>query len=471
MKSPEPLAEKADATPAPRLGLWDAVSIIIGIVVGTAIFRLPAPVFANSPTAVTALTLWIVGGILSWCGAVCYAELATAYPRDGGDYVYLTRAFGPWCGFLFCWAQLTTVLSGNIAIMAYAFADYSMEVWPDWSRHSLLFTIAPVIVLSIVNAAGIVAGKLAQNLLTAAKVLGLAGLVLAGLFAAGSEARAAAPPDGSSPANIGLALVFVLYAYGGWNHAPYVAAEVRDERRNLPRALIFGLVGIAAIYVAVNATYVAVLGFEAARQTQTPAADVMEQAVGAWGGRAISLLVMLSALSAINGMILTGSRVYATWGADYPALSWLAEWNRRSAAPLVAITVQAAIAVTLIILVGTEAGRGTFDAALTRLGLAPLPWEQFFGGFETLVAASTPVFWVFTLLTIVAVFVLRFRDRNIERPFRIPIYPLPPIIFAATCMFMLWASISYARWLTLLGFVPLVVGAVLWFFVRLKKTP
>jgi basic amino acid/polyamine antiporter, APA family len=471
MKTTEPPAEKLDAAPAPRLGLWDAVSIIIGIVVGTAIFRSPAAVFANSPTALTALTLWLVGGLLSWCGAVCYAELATTYPRDGGDYVYLTRAFGPWCGFLFCWAQLTTVLSGNIAIMAYAFADYSLEVWPDLSRHDILFAIAPVIALSIVNAAGIVAGKFAQNLLTAAKVLGLAGLVLAGLFAAGSEARAAAPPNGSSAANIGLALVFVLYAYGGWNHAPYVAAEVRDERRSLPRALIFGLVGIAAIYLAVNATYVAVLGFDAARQSQTPAADVMEQAVGAWGGRAISLLVMLSALSAINGMILTGSRVYATWGADFPALSWLAEWNRRSAAPLMAIAVQAAIAVGLIAVVGTEAGRGTFDAALTRLGLAPLPWEQYFGGFETLIAASTPVFWVFTFLTIVAVFVLRSRDRNIERPFRIPIYPLPPIIFAATCMYMLWASISYARWLTLLGFVPLIVGALFWFLIGWKKTP
>jgi amino acid transporter len=471
MKSTERLAEKADATPAPRLGLWDAVSIIIGIVVGTAIFRSPAAVFANSPTAVTALTLWIVGGLLSWCGAVCYAELATTCPRDGGDYVYLTRAFGPWCGFLFCWAQLTTVLSGNIAIMAYAFADYSLEVWPGWSRHDILLAIAPVIALSVVNAAGIVAGKFAQNLLTAAKVLGLAGLVLAGLFAAGSEARAAAPPGGASAANIGLALVFVLYAYGGWNHAPYVAAEVRDERRSLPRALIFGLVGIAAIYLAVNATYVAVLGFDAASQSQTPAADVMEQAVGPWGGRAISLLVMLSALSAINGMILTGSRVYATWGADFPALSWLAEWNRRSAAPLMAIAVQAAIAVALIVVVGTEAGRGTFDAALTRLGLAPLPWEQYFGGFETLIAASTPVFWVFTLLTIVAVFVLRSRDRSIDRPFRIPIYPLPPIIFGCTCLFMLWASIGYARWLTLLGFVPLIVGALFWFLIGWKKTP
>ena len=158
--------------------------------------------------------------------------------------------------------------------------------------------------------------------------------------------------------------MFVLYAYGGWTHAAYVAAEVRDQRRNLPRALMLGIAGITLIYLAVNATYLAVLGFDGARQTPTPAADVMEHAVGPWGGRAISVLVMLSALGAINGMILTGSRIYATWGADYPALAWLGEWNRRAAAPVAAIALQAVIAVAVDVLVGTDAGRDLFDAAL-----------------------------------------------------------------------------------------------------------
>jgi amino acid transporter len=460
---------ESSANEGPRLGLWDAVSIIIGIVVGTAIFRSPAAVFANSPGAAAALALWLLGGALSWCGAVCYAELATTYPRDGGDYVYLTRAFGPWCGFLFCWAQLATVISGNIAIMAYAFADYGMKIWPNWRAHDVAFAIAPVVVLSVLNAIGLVIGKLAQNVLTAAKVAGLTALVLVGLFVAATanqQPQAEAAVNASPTPAIGLALVFVLYAYGGWNHAAFVAAEVRDQRRNLPRALVVGLAAIVLIYLAINATYVSVLGFDAARQTQTPAADVLEHVTGAWGGRAISLLVMLSALSAINGMILTGSRVYATWGADYPALSWLGEWNRRAAAPLTAIVVQAAIAVALIVLVGTEAGRGSFDAALQGIGIAPLPWSRFFGGFETLVAGSTPVFWVFTLLTAVAVFVLRVRDSSIERPFKIPLFPLPPVIFCGTCLFMLWASVAYAKWLTLLGFMPLIAGAVVWLFMR-----
>jgi amino acid transporter len=453
----------ANTPVAPRLGQWDAVSIIVGIVVGTSIFRSPAVIFDKAGGAWTAMGLWLVGGALAWCGAVCYAELATTYPRDGGDYEYLNRAYGPWCGFLFGWAQLTTVISGNIAIMAYAFADYSVRLWPSLSRHSIAFTIAPVVVLSALNLGGVVAGKVTQNVLTATKIIGLSGLVIAGFGVSSAKPQADATIAGLPTSNVGLALVFVLYAYGGWAHAAYVAAEVKDQRRSLPRALMLGIVGITVVYLAVNGAYLAGLGYASARQTQTPAADVMELAVGPWGGRAVSLVVMLSALGAINGMILTGTRIYAVWGADYPALAWLGTWNRRSAAPTAAILVQAAIAVVLILLVGTETGRNTFDAPLHRLGLSGMPWAEYFGGFETLIAGSAPIFWGLCLLTGAGLFVLRAKDRASERPFRVPWYPLPALVFCGTCVFMLWSSLKYARWISLIGFIPLVLGGLLWF--------
>jgi amino acid transporter len=453
----------------PRLGLWDAVSIIIGIVVGTAIFRSPSAVFANSPGPQQAMILWLVGGALSWCGAVCYAELATTYPRDGGDYVYLTRAFGPWCGFLFGWAQLTTILSGNIAIMAYAFADYAMRIWPDLKSLAIWLTLAPVIVLSSVNSLGVVVGKSAQNLLTVGKVIGIGALVVAGWMVGDSTPPAAEAVQGGADVNVGLALVFVLYAYGGWNHTAYVAAEVRDQRRNVPRALWIGLACVTVIYLVVNATYLAALGFDGARNTSTPAAEVMELAVGPWGGRAISLLVMLSALSAINGMILTGTRIYAVWGADYPRLSWLSAWNRPSEAPLAAIGVQCVVAMLLIALVGTALGRNAFDAVLKAVGIAGLPWERHSGGFETLVAGSAPVYWGLCLLTGIAVFILRTKDRQTERPFSIPFFPIPAIVFCASCIYMLQAAIVYARWLVLLAVVPIALGMIVWFFLSRSR--
>ena len=450
---------------APRLGLWDAVSIIIGIVIGTAIFRSPTTIFQNVPGPAWAMGLWVIGGVVSWCGAVCYAELATTYPRDGGDYEYLSRAFGRWCGFLFAWAQLTVVISANIGAMAYAFADYGVGIWPEWKEHAVWLAVAPIVVLSVINLMGIVAGKFAQNLLSVVKVLGLGAIVLAGLWAGAKPPAAAGDNLAAANPDIGIALVFVLYAFGGWVHAAYVAAEVRDQRRNLPMALIFGIAGITLMYLAVNAAYLAVLGFDGARATATPAADVMQHATGTWGGRAVSVLVMLSALGAINGMILTGARVYAVWGEDYPSLAWLGKRSGRGS-PAAAIIVQSLIAVALVLLVGTSAGRDAFNSVLQSVGLGRLPWEKYFGGFETLVAGTAPVYWGLCIFGGAAVIVLRRIDPTRERPYTTPLYPLPPLVLCAACAFMLYASLDYARWLALIGIVPLVIGAVVWFFLR-----
>jgi amino acid transporter len=465
-------SDESASSIAPRLGLWDTVSIIVGIVVGTAIFRSSPMVFTKAGGPWTTMALWLAGGALAWCGAVCYAELATTYPRDGGDYEYLKRAFGPWCGFLFAWAQLTAIVSGNIAIMAWVFADYGGRLRQGWSEQAVWLAVGPVVVLSALNALGVAAGKFAQNVLTCVKVAGLAILVVTGfvLGAGSAESLTAATANTGADPSIGLALVFVLYAYGGWSHAAYVAAEVRDQRRNLPRALSLGLAGITLIYLAVNAAYLAALNYDGARAATTPAADILELVCGPWGGRAMSLLVMISALGAINGMVLTASRIYAAWGADYPLLAWLGTWNRRVAAPISAISLQAIIASLLILLVGTNTGRDLFEAAVRQLGVADVPWEQYGGGFETLVAGTAPIYWSLCLMTGIAVFLLRANDRTIERPFRIPLYPLPPLVFAGTCVYMLCASLTHAKWLVLLGLVPVIVCVVVYFFARMNYT-
>lgn len=223
----------------PPLGLWDAVSIIIGIVVGTAIFRSPTIVFQNVSGPWTAMGVWLAGGILCVFGAWCYAELATTYPRNGGDYEYLSRAYGKWAGFLFGWAQLTVVLTGSIGAMAYTFADYGRELWNLPQQSTAWLAVLAISSLSAINIFGILAGKTLQNILTGAKVLGLSGVVLAGIFLGGGGATSSTgDTSGLMGPGIGLALVFVLYAYGGWSDAAFVAAEVRDLRRNMPRALL-----------------------------------------------------------------------------------------------------------------------------------------------------------------------------------------------------------------------------------------
>jgi amino acid transporter len=410
------------------------------------------------------MTLWVVGGAVSWCGAVCYAELATAYPRDGGDYEYLSRAFGRWSGFLFAWAQLTVIISGNIGAMAYVFADYGAAIWPAWKGFAVWIAVVPIIVLTLVNLLGIVAGKWVQNLLSMLKVAGLAAIALTGLWATDGAESSATVTAGNGGGDLGLAMVFVLYAYGGWVHAAYVASEVRDPHRNLPRALVLGIVGITLIYLAVNASYLAVLGFDRLGASSTPAADVLTNTVGWWGGRAVSLLVMLSALGAINGMILTGARVYSVWGEDFRAVKWLAKRDS-GGGPFLAITVQSVIAVLLVLLVGTQTGRDEFNNMLTTLGGSPLSWGE---GFETLVTGTAPVYWGLSLLGGLSVIVLRLVGRGRERPYRVPLYPLPVIVLCAACAYMLYSSSMFARWLALIGVVPMVVGMAVWLVVTLR---
>jgi amino acid transporter len=448
--------------------VWDAASLIVGIVIGTAIFRSPPNVFSNSPSGAAGLWLWALGGGLSFIGALCYAELATAYPRQGGDYVYLTEAFGRWAGFLFAWTRFTVVLTGNIGVMAYAFSDYATEVFRLDRGWSALISAAVVIALTLVNLAGVAIGKRVQNVLSLAKIAALLAIMVAGFSLIGVEhATGVASASGSSAhpvgvAAIGLALVFVLYAYGGWSDSVFVAAEVREQQRNMPRALLLGMLAIMLLYVGVNAAYLSALGLEGVRGTETPATDVLRAAWGPAGEKAIGLIVMLSALGAINGMLFVGSRVVGSLGEDYRLLAILGRWNDRRGAPAAALMALGAASVLLVLLVGTEAGHRACDVALRSLGLSAMNWDQHTGGFETLLASVSPTFWAFFILTSVALMVLRRTDAGRTRPFRVPLYPLPPLLFCATSAYMLYSSVVYARGLSLLGFGPVALGLVVY---------
>ncbi|MDA1015320.1 MAG: amino acid permease [Planctomycetota bacterium] len=456
-----------------KLGLWDAVSIIVGIVVGTSIFKTPQLIFSNVSSPWMGMGAWLLGGFLAFAGALCYAELTTTYPQSGGDYVYLSRAFGPWMGFQFGWAQLTVILTGSIGAMAYAFGDYAVRVFETDESESVWFAVRAVGVLSAINLLGVVFGKTTQNILSVVKVVGLLGITFAGLVWGNVDAFTSPIEPSESAPVFGLAMVFVLYAFGGWNDAAFVASEVRDPTRNLPRALLLGTAGITVVYLLVNFAYLCGLGFDGVRTSWTPATDVAKLAFGDTGARLISVLVMVSALGAVNGLIFTGSRIYSSVGREHPLLAILGRWHPNLGVPVWSIVVQAAIAILLILGVGTESGRGNIDQSLSLFGLAGLPWQQYFGGFDTLVAGTAPVFWLFFLLTGLSLFVLRWKDRDINRPFfiRFPYYPIVPLIFCLTSVYMLYSSLTYAKQLSLIGIVPLVIGLPLyWVSCRMRRS-
>lgn len=493
----------------PQLGMWDGIGIIIGIVIGVGIFKAPLMVYSNVAGPWLGLGAWALGGVLALVGAFCYAELATTYPRSGGDYVYLTRAFGPFAGFLFGWAQLVVLYTGSIGVMAYAFADYAIHFWDmdstlhlreeatrllvqgkaaaDPAVESALKTQAAalqvraseltarmtdtwgfalaalsVIVFTALNLLGLIFGKIVQNTLSILKVIGLSAIVVIGFSAGRPYFGYASEGIDAQEMSFGFAMIMVLYTYGGWNDAAFVAADVRDQKKNIPRVLILGTGLVMFLYLLVNLGYLWGLGFEELRSTHTPASDLMLSVLGTWGGKLMSILVMVSALGAINGLILTGSRIYATMGEDHRVFSILSYWHPRLGVPVWSLVAQAVFTLLLATLVGTTHGREAMDIMAGFLSGQSIPWEKYGGRFETLVSGTAPVFWIFFLMTGLSIFVLRKKDAGIERPFTVPLYPLVPIVFCLTCVYMLYASLIWAQWLTMLGLLPLGLGVVLY---------
>jgi len=448
------------------LGFWDVVSLNIGIVIGASIFKVPGSVFELCGSPAAALALWGLGALLALAGALCYAELAAAYPAFGAEYVYLGRAYGHQIGFLFGWIQTFVILPTSVGAMAFVFAAYGGEVWPAVQSQPGLTAAAAIAGLSILQLIGFQVGRIAQNLLTGIKVLSLLGVVVCGLFLSPPvEVVAAVPSEKISWSGLGLALVFVFYAYGGWSDVARVTPEVRDCRRTMPRGLITGLSIIAVIYLLLNLSFLNSLGDDAVRHVTAPAAEVVRRTLGSRFSVLMSLVVMASALGAIHGMLFSGCRLLAAIGEDYRLFRKWNSWNARHV-PVWALLTLSLISLATTALVGTKIGRESIDRFLILLRLAPADLEKYGGGFEVLVTASSSVFWGFFLLSGLAVIVLRMRDPLRARPFRVPLYPVTPLIFIAICGYMLWSVGSYAGKLTLLMIPAILPGILLAFLQR-----
>lgn len=443
--------------PRPLLSLTDAISLIVGIVIGSSIYKTPPLIFGQVDAWWQGLGLWVLGGAISLCGALVYAELATTYPRVGGDYNYLTRAFGPWLGFLFGWTQLVVIQTGSIGALAFIGAEHLAAMGKlDPAAQPWIASVF-IAGMTAINMLGLRPGAWLQNVLTAAKLAGLMAIILAGLCAGTATEWSVPPNPQSERPGWPLALILILYAYGGWNDAAFVAAEVRDTRRNIPRALVMGLGLITVVYLLINLAYLRALGLSGLQHAQRPAAEALGLWLGPWGEFAMNGLVAVSALGGVNGLILSVSRLHATVGADHRAFRWLGTYTRDDA-PLASLAVQGVITVGIVLTVGTNAGRNLLNQMVTTIGFAAIPWDRYFGGFDTLFAGSAPAFWLFFLLTGISFFILRWRDADLPRPFRTPFSPVTPLLFIAACVWALRSAVLYALPLLPLLAVTVVLG-------------
>ena len=418
----QPQQPGAGGHPRPTLTVFDAVSMIVGIVIGVGIFKAPSIVAGNVSGETAFIALWIAGGVISLIGALCYAELGSSHPNAGGEYYFLSKAYGDWLGFLFAWARMTVIQTGAIAAIAFVFGDYASTLLPLGAKSSAIYAGLAVVAITALNVAGTHESKWVQNVLTTALALAVLVVVVSGLTATGTPAPAPAPAPADGKAWFsGLALIFVLLTYGGWNEAAYLTAEMRDTRRNIVRALVIGIVVITVLYLLLNIAYLKALGLPGMQSSKAVASDLMRVTWGEGGAWLLGIVVVSAALSTLNATVFTGARTNYALGRDYVIFRGLGRWNEKASAPANALLVQGAISLALVAL-----------ASLTP------------DGFQTMVAYTAPAFWLFFLLTGISLFPLRRHAPANENPFRVPFYPVTPLLFAAACAYMLYSSFMYA---------------------------
>lgn len=413
--------------PKRQLTVFDCVGIILGIVIGAGIYETTPVIAAQAGNEWSLLGFWILGGLISLVGALCYVELATGVPGEGGDFLYLTRAYGHRVGFVFAWSEFWIVRPGNLGMMAFVFARYASALFPVFGDQTqinydfLIYAAGSIVILSILNILGVKTGKWTQNILTLIKVVGL--LILFGIGMVYGKEPVVQPISKLSGGS--LALVLVLFTYGGWNEMSYVAAEVRNPNKNIFRSLLIGTLLLTAIYLLVNIAFLRSLGLEGVRNSKALAADAIRPWLGDSAARVMSLLVCISCLGSISGMIMTGSRVYYAVGTENARYGWLGKWSKQDS-PLHALMLQMVIAVGLVVGIPLLTGAN--------------PEE----GFNQLVNFTTPVFWFFVFMVSISLFIFRSRPAEPGSVQRVRLYPWLPAVFALMSSFLFSNSFLYA---------------------------
>ncbi|MGI8988815.1 MAG: APC family permease [Bryobacteraceae bacterium] len=446
-----------------ELGLWSAVAIVVGTVIGSGIFLVPRTMVRNVGTPQWVFAVWVVGGVLSLAGALSYAELAAAMPEAGGEYVYLTEAYGPVWGFLYGWTQMWVAKSGSIATLATGFFYYLANFWPDLEkvfyrvplplgeggapleiRYGQLLAMVLILILAAINYVGVKVGGNVQIFVTVLKVALILFVILAGLTLANPAARPAVslPLVPITAAGFFAALVAALWAYDGWNNVTMVASEVKNPKRNLPLALIWGTVAVIAIYILANFAYFHVLTPSEVAGSNRVAAEMMRRILGAPGANAVSMAAMISIFAALNGSILSGSRVPYAMARDRLFFPSMARVNPQFHTPGVAILGLSAWAALLVL-------SGRYDQLFTYVIFAS---------------------WMLYGMSTAAVLVLRRKRPDLVRPYRTLGYPLVPVLFVLAALLLEIFTMVHSPRESFAGIALILLGLPFYFYWKKRKT-
>lgn len=433
--------DRNQSEPQAVLSVFDAVTIMVGLVVGIGIFRTPSIVASNVESEGMFLLVWIAGGMTTLIGALCYAELSAAHPHAGGEYHFLSLAYGRPVAMMFGWARCSVIQTGAIAAVAFTLGDYLALIAPAGAHGPALYAALSIGMLTAVNVIGTIEGKNLQIVVTFIEVGAVAAIILFGLFGSADTAERAAASAPPETAAVGMAMIFVLLTYGGWNEAAYLTGELKDAPRNIAKVLSVGTLLLVTLYALANLALLSILGLDGLRASDAVAAEMMRAVAGPTGEFMVTAAIVIAAISTLNATIFTGARVYYAMARDLTVLRCLGVWDGRGKTPANGQMAQGAIALALVAL-------GT----VTR------------EGFKAMVDYTAPVFWGFLLMVGLSVFVLRRRHPLRKLPYRVPFYPVTPIIFCLTCLYMTYASVMYTGAAALVGLAVLAAGAPILLF-------
>lgn len=424
--SSERMSAHVSAIPARRLPVRYVIVVTIAMVVGAGIFKSPALVAANAGSESVVYLLWILGGLISLAGALCYAELATAFAHPGGDYHFLERAYGQRFAFLFAWARLAVINTGAIALLGFVIGDYMNRVVDLGPWGASIYAFASVALATALKLRR--SGEASDSALVGVLIAGLLALASAAAWLGVQGVPPAAPGEAAPPTlgGLGYGLVFVLLAFGGWTETATLSAEVKDGQRGMVIGLVAAIGIITVLYLLTAWAMLRGLGLQGLSASEAPAADLMNRAFGPGAGVILAIGVVAAAVTSVNATIMVGARTTYAAAAKLPALRWVSVWNDKTQSPRNAILLQGAISLLLV-----------------GLGAA-------YQGFQTLVDYTAPVYWLFLIASGLALFRLRQKEPDAVRPFRVPLYPVVPALFVTVSSAMLLSAVLY-------------VGAGAWF--------
>jgi len=425
---------------ARRLGLFDATMIVMGGIIGSGIFMNPYVVARQVHTAFLILGVWVFGGLLALIAAFIWAELAVWRPDVGGQYAYLREAFHPSVAFLYGWVLLLVIQTGGMAAVAVTFARYFLEMVRFPISDSVLAAVV-LTVLTLINCLGVRAGSTVQSIFMVLKIIAIVTLVVAGLLLIAPDAVAPSatgvldrPLSFDLLTAVGAAMVPVLFAYGGWQTATFVAGEIKEPARNLSRGLIFGVAGVIVLYLAANIVYIRVLGTDGLAMATAPASQVMSR-LGPWGGRIIATGIAISTVGFLSQSMLTAPRVYFAMAQDGLFFKQVATVHPRTRAPIVAIVLQGVLAIII----------------------------SFWGRYEQILNYVVSMDFIFFGLTACCIFVFRKRE-GLPTTTRTPGHPFTTLLFIAACWLVVINTIMQYPSNTLIGVVILAAGVPAYIF-------